>query len=242
VLSGRACEYWPAAGQSNHPPASAMPHPLPSGLYGLCDDTVRPDLPIDRQAALLLEGGVRVLQLRLKRACAREAVAACRAAAARCHQAGALCLVNDRVDWVLLAGADGVHVGDEDLLPEDARALLGPGKVVGVTARGAEQARAAAQAGADYVGGGPVFATATKQVSAPVLGLERLAAVVRDSPLPVVAISGIGLQNIAEVAAAGARMAAVVSDLLRAGDVPARARALAERFELGRVQRTLAPG
>jgi thiamine-phosphate pyrophosphorylase len=219
-----------------------MPHPLPHGIYGLCDDTVRPDLPIERQAALLLEGGVRVLQLRLKRTPAREAVAACRAAVAACRAAGALCLVNDRVDWALLSGADGVHLGDEDVPPRDARALLGPSRVVGVTARDAQMARAAARAGADYAGVGPVFATATKRVDAPVLGLERLAAVVRDSPLPVVAISGIGLANVAEVAAAGARMAAVVSDLLKAGDVPARARALLERFELGQSRRTLGPG
>lgn len=219
-----------------------MPHPLPSGIYGLCDDTVRPDLPIERQAALLLEGGLRVLQLRLKRAGAREAVAACRAAAALCRAQGALCLVNDRVDWALLSGADGVHVGDEDLPPEDARRLLGPERVVGVTARDAAMARAAAAAGADYAGVGPVFATSTKQVNAPVLGLERLSAIARESPLPVVAISGVGLSNVAEVAAAGAQMAAVVSDLLRAQDIPARARALRERFESGRLRRTLQAG
>jgi thiamine-phosphate pyrophosphorylase len=219
-----------------------MPHMLPSGIYGLCDDTVRPDLPVEDQAALLLAGGVRVVQLRLKRTPARAAVAACRAAAARCKAAGALCLVNDRVDWALLSGAGGVHLGDEDLPPEDARRLLGPERVIGVTARNAEMARDAARAGADYAGVGPVFPTATKQVNAAVLGLETLAQVVRDSPLPVVAISGIGLSNVAEVAAAGARMAAVVSELLRAEDVPSRARALAERFELGRVRRTLGPG
>lgn len=218
-----------------------MPRELPHGIYGLCDDTVRPDLPIERQAALLLEGGIRVLQLRLKRTPAREAVAACRAAAAACRAAGALCLVNDRVDWALLSGADGVHVGDEDVPPGDARALLGPSRVVGVTARDARMAREAARAGADYAGVGPVFATATKRVDAAVLGPERLAAIVRESPLPVVAIGGIGLSGVEDVAAAGARMAAVVSDLLRAEDVPARARALLERFELGRVRHTLGP-
>src|SRR5262245_47707472 len=156
-----------------------MPCQLPHGIYGLCDDTVRQDLPVDRQAALLLEGGIRVLQLRLKRTPAREAVEACRAAVERCRAAGALCLVNDRVDWALLSGADGVHVGDEDIPPEDARALLGPSRLVGVTVRDAQMARAAARAGADYAGVGPVFATATKRVSAPVMGTERLAAVVR---------------------------------------------------------------
>ncbi|HYV47142.1 MAG TPA: thiamine phosphate synthase [Myxococcaceae bacterium] len=219
-----------------------MPHLLPSGIYGLCDDTVRPDLPVEDQAALLLQGGVRVVQLRLKRTPARAAVASCRAAVERCGVAGALCLVNDRVDWALLSGAGGVHLGDEDLPPEEARRLLGPDRVVGVTARDAEMARQAARAGADYVGVGPVFPTATKRVDAAVLGLQGLAQVVLASPLPVVAISGIGLSNVEEVAAAGARMAAVVSDLLRAEDVASRARALAERFELGRVRRTLGAG
>jgi len=219
-----------------------MPPPLPSGVYGLCDDTVRPDLPIPRQAALLLEGGIRVLQLRLKRTPARAALAACREAVARCREAGALCLVNDRVDWALLSGAGGAHVGDEDLPPEDARRLLGPSRVLGVTARDAAMARAAAVAGADYVGVGPVFATSTKRVDAPLLGPEGLSAVVRESPLPVVAIGGIGLSTASQVAAAGARMAAVASDLLCHPDLPGRARAVQERFESGRSRHSLRQG
>jgi thiamine-phosphate pyrophosphorylase len=194
---------------------------------------------VERQAEQVLAGGACVVQLRLKRTPARDAVEACRAVAARCREAGALCLVNDRVDWALLSGADGVHVGDQDLPPEDARALLGPARLLGVTARDARMAEAARRAGADYVGVGPVFPTATKQVEAEVMGLVRLAEVVRDSPLPVVAISGIGLHNIQEVAASGAWMAAVISDLLLAADIPARARALEARFQAGSTRRTL---
>ncbi|HVE87874.1 MAG TPA: thiamine phosphate synthase [Myxococcales bacterium] len=216
-----------------------MPRLLPPGLYGLCDDAVRPDLPVERQAALLLSGGVQVVQLRLKRTPAREAVAACRAAVALCRAAGARCLVNDRVDWALLCGADGVHLGDEDVPPEDARRLLGPSRIIGVTARSVEACRAAARAGADYAGVGPVFPTSTKHVEAEVLGLSRLEDIAGHSPVPVVAISGIGLDNIDQVAAAGAHMAAVVSDLLRAADIPSRARELARRFDAGRTRRTL---
>ena len=190
---------------------NAPVHPrLPRGPYLLCDDTVRPEWSLEEKAARLLAGGARVLQLRMKRTPLREALVAARAVVAACRRVDALCLVNDRVDLALLAGADGVHVGDEDLPPEAARELLGAGRVLGVTVRDAAMARAAREAGADYVGLGPIFGTTTKQVPAPVLGLTRFAEVVRDCPLPVVGIGGVGLSNIAEVADAGAYCAAVV--------------------------------
>src|SRR3954466_5974079 len=88
VLSERACEYWPVAAKSNHPASNSMPYLLPSGIYGLCDDTVRPDLPVEDQAALLLAGGIQVVQLRLKRTPARAAVAACRAGGGGWRPAG----------------------------------------------------------------------------------------------------------------------------------------------------------
>ncbi|HEX8701820.1 MAG TPA: thiamine phosphate synthase [Myxococcaceae bacterium] len=206
---------------------------LPRGPYLLCDDSVRPELPLAEKAARLLAGGARVLQLRMKRTPPREALAAAREVVAACHRAGALCLLNDRVDLALLSGADGVHVGDEDLPPEAARELLGPGRVVGVTVRNAAGARAAKAAGADYVGVGPVFGTTTKQVPAPVLGVEAFAAVVRDCPLPVVGIGGVGLANIAQVAAAGAHCAAVASDALLAPDIAEQVRRLSAAFNTG---------
>ena len=206
---------------------------LPRGPYLLCDDTVLPHVPLVDKAARLVAGGARVLQLRMKRTPPRDALATAREVAALCRRAGTLCLLNDRVDLALLAGADGVHVGDEDLPPEAARELLGPGRLVGVTVRGVEGARAARDAGADYVGVGPLFGTTTKQVAAPVLGLETFAEVVRGSPLPVVGIGGVGLANIGRVAAAGAHGAAVVSDALLAEDIAERVRRLLAAFEQG---------
>jgi len=194
---------------------------------------VRPELPLAQKAARLLAGGARVLQLRMKRTPPREALAAAREVVAACHRAGALCLLNDRVDLALLSGADGVHVGDEDLPPEAARELLGPARLVGVTVRNAAGARAAKAAGADYVGVGPVFGTTTKQVPAPVLGVEAFAAVVRECPLPVVGIGGVGLSNIAQVAAAGAHCAAVASDALLAADISEQVRRLSAAFDTG---------
>ncbi len=206
-----------------------QPLALPRGLYALCDDGVRPQLPLVAKVEALLRGGVRVLQLRLKRTPDRDALQAVREAAARCRAAGCVCLVNDRVDWALAGGADGVHLGDEDLPPEEARAILGPSAVIGVTVRDLQSARAAHAAGASYVGLGPIFPTSTKQVAHAPLGLSMLAEVCRAAPLPVVAISGIGQANIKAVAAAGAHGAAVLSGLYE-GDVTAAARALAEAF------------
>lgn len=212
---------------------------LPRGIYGVCDDSVRPEWSLEDKAARLLEGGIRVLQLRMKRTPVRRALEAARRVTRACREAGAICLVNDRVDLALLSGAHGVHLGDEDLPVEDARALLGPGAVVGATCRNAEAIARAKAAGATYAGVGPVFATATKQVDARLLGVEGLEQVLREAVLPVVAISGIGLSNVADVAGAGARMAAVVSDLLSADDPAERARRLTAEFERGRARRSL---
>ena len=191
---------------------------------------MRPDVPALEKASAVLAGGARVLQLRLKRAGVRDAVAVGRAVAERCRGLGAKLLVDDRVDVALACGADGVHLGDDDLAPEDARAVLGPSKIIGVTVRGLGGVLAARAAGADYAGIGPVFPTATKRVDAPPLGLERLAEIARQSPLPLVAISGIALCNIADVARAGVHAAAVVSDLLCAPDIAERARRLSAAF------------
>jgi thiamine-phosphate pyrophosphorylase len=207
--------------------------PLPRGPYLLCDDSLRPELSLVEKAGRLVAGGARILQLRMKHTPPREALAAARAVVALCRQAGAVCLLNDRVDLALLSDAHGVHVGDEDLPPEAARELLGPGRYVGVTARGVEGARAAKAAGADYVGVGPLFGTTTKVVPAPVLGLAAFARVVADSPLPVVGIGGVGLANIGQVAATGAHGAAVVSDALLAQDIAERVRQLVAAFDRG---------
>jgi thiamine-phosphate pyrophosphorylase len=206
---------------------------LPRGLYAVADDGVRPDLPLPEQARLLAAAGARVVQIRCKRTTGYAGWEAVRGAVQVLRKAGVLALVNDRLDWTLLSDADGVHLGDEDLPPADARRLLGPERLVGVTVRNAEGAREAARAGASYVGLGPVFATRTKEVPAPVLGLERLGREVRDSPLPVVAIGGISLGTVSAVAGTGVHGAAVVSDLWTGGDLRARVEALHLGFSLG---------
>jgi thiamine-phosphate pyrophosphorylase len=207
--------------------------PLPRGLYAVVDDGVRADLTLAEQARVLARAGIRVVQVRCKRAVGRTAWEAVREAVDALRQAGVVALVNDRVDWALLSGADGVHVGDVDLPPSEARRLLGPDRLLGVTVRGATGAREAAAAGASYVGLGPVFATRTKEVPAPVLGLERLGGEVQGSPLPVVAIGGIGLESVTAVARTGVHGVAVVSDLWSGDDPALRVQALQRAFHLG---------
>lgn len=212
---------------------------LPRGLYALCDDTFRPELPLIEKARLLVLGGAPTLQVRLKRTPVREALAALRSIVSLCRSAGAVCLVNDRVDWALLADADGVHLGEEDLPIEEARRLLGPDRLIGGTVRDLAGVERARLLGADYVGLGPLFGTTTKQVAAPVLGLDAFREVTRASPLPVVGIGGVTLERIGSVAAAGAHSAAIVSDALSAPDIPARVRTLIASFERGLAQRSV---
>jgi len=209
---------------------------FPPGLYALADDGAS-TLPVEAQAEALLHGGARTLQLRLKRTAGAAALAVVARVVALARAAGAVLIVNDSVDWAMLSGADGVHLGEEDLLPEDARALLGPRALLGVTVRSGPGARRAQAAGADYVGVGPVFSPRSKQLDAPLLGISGLERVVTESPLPVVAIGGLGLASIRAVARAGAYGAAVVSDVLGAEDIPTRVRLLQEEFQRGLEER-----
>ncbi|HWV39892.1 MAG TPA: thiamine phosphate synthase [Vulgatibacter sp.] len=203
------------------------------GLYAIADPSVLGDRPLPDLCERLARAGASVVQIRWKGAPARELLAAAKAALPRVHAAGASLVINDRPDVALLAGADGVHVGAEDLPVAEVRALVGDRLAIGATVRDLAGARAAAAAGADHVGFGPVFPTATKVVDAAPRGLEMLREVCAGSPIPVVAIAGIGLANVGEVADAGASAAAVVSELLRAESIEAHGRALLEAFQAG---------
>ena len=161
-------------------------------------------------AAALLAGGARVLQLRAKHLGSRETVRLGRALARACAEADALFVMNDRVDLAVACGAGAVHLGQDDL-PLDAARRLAPRLAIGVSTHDLAQARAAAAAGADYLGFGPVFATASKERADPVVGLDALAAAVAAvAPLPVVAIGGIEAAHARAVAATGAAAAAAI--------------------------------
>ncbi len=203
---------------------------LPKGLYALIDDSVRPGLDLAATAEAALKGGARVLQLRLKHLGDRAALELARRVVALGRPLRARVLINDRVDLALLAKADGVHLGQTDLPVAEARAVLGPAALIGATTRSLVEIQQAAREGADHVGLGPVFPTTTKAIPHPLLGVDALAKICALSPLPIVAIAGIRLDNIHAVAGAGAHCAAVAGALLEGTDVAAAARALVAEF------------
>ncbi|MGH3740191.1 MAG: thiamine phosphate synthase [Micromonosporaceae bacterium] len=135
-----------------------------------------------------------------------------------CRQAGGSCLVNDRLHIALATGSDGGHVGADDLPVAAARAILGPDAVLGGTARIPDTARQHLADGASYLGVGPLSASPTKDGIGPPIGLAGVAAVVNAAPLPVVAIGGVTVDQVAELRAAGAHGVAVISAIHRAAD------------------------
>jgi thiamine-phosphate pyrophosphorylase len=171
---------------------------------------------------LALEGGVDAVQIREKDSTAREIYALGLDAMRAVKRAGPLWIVNDRLDVALALGADGVQLGQSDLPLADARRLAPPPFLIGVSTHSFEQARAAADGGANFVGYGPMYASLTKPAE-PAIGPEGLARVERELPIPVFAIGGLDAERIARI---GARRAAVSSAILGAEDPRAAAGAV----------------
>jgi len=172
----------------------------------------------------LLGAGVRLIQYRDKKASSRELFETSRELAERVRRAGGIFIVNDRADVARVAGADGVHLGQEDLPVELARRVLEAGKYVGFSTHRLEQVVEAEQSSADYIAFGPIFSTQSKAQPDPVVGLEGLRTARRATRKPLVAIGGITLKRVREVIDAGADSVAVIADLMRAPDVTTRAR------------------
>jgi len=176
-------------------------------------------------AARYLEGGARWLQLRAKRLPDGEFLDLCDEVTALAAGAGAAVIVNDRADLARMSGAAGVHLGQEDLPPAAARAVLGAEAIVGWSTHTLEQIAAAAALPVSYIAVGPVFGTATKDTGYAAVGLERVREAAHGSGgRPVVAIGGVTLARAPEVLAAGGSAVAVITDLL-AADPAARVRA-----------------
>jgi thiamine-phosphate pyrophosphorylase len=171
-------------------------------------------------------GGATAIQLRGKDWSGRDLVAVGRKLRAITREAGVLFFVNDRVDVALAVEADGAHLGQEDLPLPDARRIMGPEPLIGITVQDEHQAREAEAGGADYLGTSAVFPTTTKVSDVPPLGLEVLEAIARAVRIPVVAIGGIGPHNAAEAVRRGAAGVAVVSAVVAAEDVTRAAREL----------------
>lgn len=200
-------------------------------LYVLIDPEPCGDRPPGEIAAAAVRGGATLVQLRAKKATTREFLALASALRAALADTGVRLLINDRVDVALVTGAEGVHVGQDDLPPEEVRRLLGPRATIGLSVRNAEEAAAAPLDILDYVAIGGVFATASKNNTTPPVGIEgltQLAALLheRRPDLPLVAIAGIDAGNAADVVRAGVQGVAVISAICGAPDPERAAREL----------------
>ena len=168
---------------------------------------------VEVAAAAFLDGGAGILQFRHKGHWSREVYAVAEGVARLCREAGALFIINDRADFAMLLGA-GLHVGQDDLTPRDARKLIGSEAIIGYSSHNAGQLCAAAAEPVDYVALGPIYGTTSKQNPDPVVGAERLRQCRTLLEKPLVAIGGITTENAAAVLAAGADSVAILSALL----------------------------
>lgn len=192
------------------------------GVYPILDR----GLCLERRADPLALGlrwigqGTRLIQLRAKGVTTREWLDWAAPLVAAFNAAEALVIINDRPDIAMATGAQGVHLGQQDMPVRDARMLLGMGTIIGVSTHNPQEAQAAEIEGADYAGFGPVYLTDTKKDTSPVQGLARLVEVFRATALPVVAIGGITPERLPEVIAAGAACGAMISALMDLETLP----------------------
>jgi thiamine-phosphate pyrophosphorylase len=177
-------------------------------------------------ATAALDGGATVIQLRDKTASTRTLVEEGLALRALTRERGALLIVNDRVDVALAVEADGAHVGQDDLPVTVARRLLGPERILGVSAASIGEAEEAVAGGADYLGVGPIFPSLGKPDAGPATGVALLTELARRYTLPLVAIGGITAENAAETLRAGACGVAVITAIVAADDITAATRSL----------------
>lgn len=204
------------------------------GLYVVTDAGLARGRSLVEVMAAAIRGGADAIQLRAKEETAREQLALGRELRALTRETGTLLIVNDRADLAVALEADGVHVGQDDLPPELARRIVGPGRIVGVSASSLDEALAGRDAGADYLGVGDIYGTTTKLDAGAPVGPALIAAITGRVDLPVVGIGGINAGNVAAVLAAGAAGVAVVSAVVAADDVEAAARDLKERIVAAR--------
>lgn len=200
---------------------------LPS-LYAILDPEQTQSRSPDMVVHQLLEGGVKMIQLRAKAMSSRDFLELARIARELTTPFDCKLIVNDRVDIALASAADGVHLGQEDLPLQIGRNLLGD-KIIGISTHTVDQAKEAEENGADYIGFGPMFGTNTKDTGYGARGLEMLAQLREVVALPIVAIGGITEGTVDDVWHAGADAAAMISDILKAEEITAKVRAILTR-------------
>jgi thiamine-phosphate pyrophosphorylase len=190
-------------------------------FYAILDPEQTKSRAPERVLRLLLDGGVKILQLRAKTMAPRDFWRLAMAVRAQTRAAGCQLIVNDRIDIALACDADGVHLGQDDLPLGAGKKLMGR-KIIGISTHDVDQARDAEKNGADYIGFGPMFGTATKATGYDARGVEMLKQIRAVVTIPIVAIGGITEQNVQQVWQAGADSAAIISDVLGAPDIVAK--------------------
>ena len=199
-------------------------------LYVITDEAISGGLSHAEIARRAIAGGADVIQLRDKVCGCRELIRIGRKLRDITKKSGTLFIINDRLDVALACGADGVHLGQEDMCAAVARQLSPPGLIVGISVGTVAEAVSAEQDGADYIALSPVFSTASKYNAGPGYGLDVLRQIRRNVSLPVIAIGGINQDNVREVIAAGADGVAVISGVVGSPDITIAARELKERI------------
>lgn len=187
-------------------------------LYGILDLSYVPPERATTVAQSMLAGGVEILQLRAKNLPKSDIPQIARSLADLCRDHAVPFILNDHPDLVSQVGADGAHVGQDDMSVAEARSLAGPGKIIGLSTHSPTQARAAVQQSPDYIGFGPLFATPTKPDYAPI-GTADIQAVHESVPLPIFCIGGIKRENLPSVLNQGALRVVIVSGILQAHDI-----------------------
>ncbi|HEV7398196.1 MAG TPA: thiamine phosphate synthase [Pyrinomonadaceae bacterium] len=192
---------------------------FPGRLYPITD-THLSGLSHAEQVSRLSTGGAKLIQIREKQLASNEFFEQAKSAVTRARSMGAMVIINDRVDIAMAIGADGVHLGQEDLPPAEARQLMGPDAIIGYSTHNARQVQAAAHLPVSYIAIGPIFATTTKANPDLVLGLDGFRQIRRlVNGFPVVAIGGITAENAGGVIEAGADAVAVISGLVAVADL-----------------------
>jgi len=211
-----------------------MQSPVDWSVYVITDRRIAAGHSMVELVQAALAGGATVIQLRDKDASTRELLALGRALHAVTSAHAVPLIINDRVDIAHALGAEGVHLGIDDLPVAQARAILGPDSLIGMSPETLAQARAAEQDGASYLGVGDVYGTRTKSDAGPPIGLEGLSAMVQAVRIPVVAVGGITAANAARAIACGAAGVVVISAVIGAPDPAGAARQLRQVVQAAR--------
>lgn len=201
---------------------------LPRGLYGITGEKFAGGKSNIGCVKEMILGGIKTIQYREKDKSIKEKIEEIREIRALCREANVCFIVNDHVDIALLVGADGVHVGQDDMSVEDIRTIVGKDMIIGLSTHSPTQAREALEVGADYIGVGPIFPTTTKDT--PHVGVEYLDYINRHLNIPHVAIGGIKMENIHEIMARNPYCISLVSEVVGAFNISGIVREINSKF------------